>query len=84
MYDKKYVFGSQYTITDKKIVPLSVSKEDLKIFKTAFHISKKQIQKNIHFQKDSSFCSQPVPEINLERLRITKKVNPNQFIQCLR
>ncbi len=81
MYDKNYVFGAQYKIEDKKIVPiLGVSKEDMKTFNTAFSEIKKTDPEKYKLSKRLFIlCSQPVPEVNLERLEIRKKIESNEL-----
>ena len=81
MYDKNYVFGAQYKIEEQKIVPiLGVSKEDLKSFSRAFSEIKKTDPEKYKLSKRLFIlCSQPVPEVNLEKLGITKKVESNEL-----
>ena len=76
-YDKNLVFGTQYKIQGKEIIPfLDVSKEELKTFRKIFsEIKKNDIEKYKLSKKLFILCSQPVPAVTLERLGIKKKVD---------
>jgi len=81
MYDNNLVFGAQYKIREKGIVPLlGVSKEDLKTFRRAFSdIRKTDLEKYKLSKRLFILCSQPVPEVNLERLGIKNKVDSEEL-----
>ena len=81
MYDNNLVFGAQYRINGKEIVPLlGVSKKDLKIFRRAFSEIKKTDPEKYKLSKRLFIlCSQPVPEVSLERFGIRKKVDTEQL-----
>ena len=81
MYDNNLVFGAQYKIKGKEIVPLlGVSKEDLKTFRRAFSEIKKTDPEKYELSKRLFIlCSQPVPEVSLERFGIRKKVDSEQL-----
>ncbi len=81
MYDNNLVFGAQYKIKSKDIVPLlGVSKEDLKTFRRAFSEIKKTNPEKYKLSKRLFIlCSQPVPEVSLERFGIRKKVDSEQL-----
>jgi len=81
MYDKSLVFGAKYKIKGKKIIPLrSVSKEYLKAFKRAFsEIRKTDPEKYKLSKRLFILCSQPVPEVNLERFGIKKKLDSDEL-----
>ena len=81
MYDTNLVFGAQYKIKGKEIVPLlGVSKEDLKTFRRAFSEIKKIDPEKYKLSKRLFIlCSQPVPEVSLERFGITKKVGSEEL-----
>jgi len=81
MYDNNLVFGAQYRIKGKQIVPLlGVSKEDLKSFKKAFsEIRKTDPEKYKLSKRLFILCSQPVPEVSLERLGIRNKVDSEEL-----
>jgi len=77
MYDNNLVFGAQYKIKGKQIVPLlGVSKEDLKTFRRAFsEIKKTDPEKYMLSKRLFILCSQPVPEVSLERFGLRNKVD---------
>ena len=81
MYDKNLVFGAQYKIEDKQIIPLyNVPKKDLEAFESAFfEIKKVDPEKYKLSKKLFILCSQPVPQVSLERLGITKQVDLEQL-----
>ncbi len=81
MYDNNLVFGAQYKIKSKEIVPLlGVSKEGLKTFRRAFSEIKKTDPEKYKLSKRLFIlCSQPVPEVSLERFGIRKKVDSEQL-----
>ena len=81
MYDKNHVFGAQYKIKDQKITPLlGVSKEDLKTFSKAFSEIKKTDPEKYKLSKRLFIlCSQTVPEVDLKKLGIRKKVDSNEL-----
>jgi DNA polymerase elongation subunit (family B) len=81
MYDRDLVFGAQYQIKDKKIVPVQdVPKKDLETFQTAFQeIKNTDPQKYALSEKLFLLCSQPVPKINLQRFGIKKTIDPHQL-----
>jgi len=81
VYDKNLVFGSQYKLQGKQIVPLmNVSKEDLKIFRRDFAEIKKTDPEKYNLSKRLFLlCSQPVPDVNLERIGIRKNVDSEQL-----
>lgn len=76
MYDKDLVFGAQYKIQGKKIIPfLDISKKDLKTFRKTFsEIRKNDLEKYKLSKKMFILCSQPVPAVSLEKIGIKKKV----------
>ena len=76
IYDKNLVFGAQYKIREKQIIPiLEVPKEDLKTFmKTFSEIKKNDIEKYKLSKRLFILCSQPVPAVTLERLGIKKNI----------
>ena len=81
MYDNNLVFGSQYKIQGKHIVPLmNVSREELKVFRRDFAEIKKTDPEKYNLSKRLFIlCSQPIPEVNLERIGIRKKVDSEQL-----
>jgi len=81
MYDNNLVFGAQYRIKGKQIVPLlGVSKEDLKTFRRVFSELKKTDPEKYKLSKRLFIlCSQAVPEVNLERFGIRKKVDSEEL-----
>ena len=81
MYDNNLVFGAQYKIKSKEIVPLlGVSKEDLKTFRRTFSEIKKTDPEKYKLSKRLFIlCSQPVPDVSLERFGIRKKVDSEQL-----
>ena len=81
MYDNNLVFGAQYKIKGKELVPLlGVSKEDLKTFRRAFSdIRKTDPEKYKLSKRLFILCSQPVPEVSLERLGIRNKVDSEEL-----
>ena len=81
MYDNNLVFGAQYKIKGKEIVPLlGVSKKDLKTFKKAFsEIRKTDPEKYKLSKRLFILCSQPVPEVSLKRFGIRKKVDSEEL-----
>ena len=81
MYDNDLVFGAQYKIQGKEIIPiLDVSKKDSQIFQEAFsEIRKTDAEKYELSERLFILCSQPVPEISLERLGIRKEIDPEQL-----
>ena len=81
MYDNNLVFGAQYRIKGKEIVPLlGVSKEDLKTFRRAFSdIRKTDPEKYKLSKRLFILCSQSVPEVSLERLGIRNKVDSEEL-----
>jgi DNA polymerase elongation subunit (family B) len=80
MYDKNLVFGAKYKIEGKEIITLrGISKEYLKAFKRAFsEIRKTDPEKYKLSKRLFILCSQPVPEVNLERFGITKKLDSDE------
>jgi len=81
MYDKNLVFGAKYKIKGNDIIPLrGVSKEDLKSFRRAFsEIRKTDPEKYKLSKRLFILCSQPVPEVNLERSGIRKKLDSDEI-----
>ncbi len=81
MYDNNLVFGAQYRIKGKQIVPLlGISKEDLKTFRRAFSEIKKTDPEKYKLSKRLFIlCSQTVPEVSLERFGLRKKVDTEQL-----
>jgi DNA polymerase elongation subunit (family B) len=81
MYDKNLVFGAQYRINRKKIIPLTgVSKEDWKDFRKSFsEIRRTDPEKYKLSKKLFLLCSQSVPAVNLERLGIRNKVDSEEL-----
>ncbi len=81
MYDKNLVFGAQYDISDKEILPLvGVSKEDLKDFKRSFsEIRRTDPEKYKLSKRLFILCSQSIPKVNLERLGIKNKVDSEEL-----
>lgn len=81
MFDNNLVFGAQYKIGGKEIVPLlGVSKKDFKTFKKAFsEIRKTDPEKYKLSKRLFILCSQLVPEVSLERFGIRKKVDSEQL-----
>jgi len=77
MYDKNLVFGAQYRINGKEIMPLAdISQEDLKDFRKSFsEIRRTDPEKYKLSKRLFALCSQSVPEVNLERLGIRNKVD---------
>jgi len=77
MYDKNLVFGAQYDINGKEIIPLvGVSKEDLTDFKRSFsEIRRADPEKYKLSERLFILCSQSIPEVNLGRLGIRNKVD---------
>ncbi len=77
IYDKNLVFGAQYKIREKQIIPLlEIPKEDLKPFmKTFSEIKENDIEKYKLSKRLFILCSQPVPTVTLERIGIKKKVD---------
>jgi len=74
MFDKNLVFGAKYRIKRKEIVPLlGVSKELLKEFKATFsEIKKADFEKYKLSKRLFILCSQPVPDVSLDRFNIEK------------
>jgi DNA polymerase elongation subunit (family B) len=72
IFDKNLVFGAKYKIEGKLIVPLlGVSKEDLKNFRNAFsEIRRTDPEKYKLSKRLFILCSQPVPEVSLNRFGI--------------
>ncbi len=81
MYDKNLVFGAQYKINGKEIIPLAgVSKEDLKDFRKTFsEIRRTDPEKYKLSKRLFILCSQNIPEVNLERLGIRNKVDSEEL-----
>ncbi len=81
IYDKNLVFGAQYKIRGKEVIPLlGVTKEDLKTFRRAFSAIRKNDPEKYKLSKRLFIlCSQPVPEVNLERIGIRKKVDSEEL-----
>jgi DNA polymerase elongation subunit (family B) len=81
IYDNNLVFGAQYKIKGKEIVPLlGVSKEDLKTFRRAFSdIRKTDPEKYKLSKRLFILCSQPVPEVSLERFGIKQTVDSEEL-----
>ena len=81
MYDKNLVFGAQYRINGKEVMPLvGVSKEDLKDFLKSFsEIRRADPEKYKLSKRLFILCSQSVPEVNLERLGIRNKVDSEEL-----
>jgi DNA polymerase elongation subunit (family B) len=81
MYDNDLVFGAQYKIQGKEIIPiLDVSKKDSKTFQKAFaEIRKTDSEKYELSERLFILCSQPVPEISLERFGIRTEIDPEQL-----
>jgi DNA polymerase elongation subunit (family B) len=81
MYDNNLVFGAQYKIKGKEIIPfLEISKKDLDAFRRAFSEIKKADPEKYKLSKRLFIlCSQSVPEVNLERFGLRKKIEPSQL-----
>ena len=81
MYDKNLVFGAQYRINGKEIMPLAgVSKEDLNDFRKSFsEIRRADPEKYELSKRLFVLCSQSVPKVNLERLGIRNKVDSEEL-----
>jgi hypothetical protein len=81
MYDKNLVFGAQYRINGKEIMPLAgVSQEDLKDFGKSFsEIRRTDPEKYQLSKRLFVLCSQSVPEVNLERLGIRNKIDSKEL-----
>ena len=81
VYDKNLVFGAQYRINGKEILPLAgVSKEDLKDFERSFsEIRRIDPEKYELSKRLFILCSQRVPEVNLERVGIRDKVDSKEL-----
>ena len=81
MYDKNLVFGAQYRIKGKEIMPLAgVSQEDLRDFRKSFSEIRRTDPEKYKLAKGLFvLCSQSVPEVNLERLGIRNKVDSKEL-----
>ena len=81
MFDNNLVFGAQYKIKGKEIVPLrGISKEDMKNFRRAFSKIRKTDHEKYKLSKRLFIlCSQPVPDVSLKRFGIRKKVDSEQL-----
>jgi DNA polymerase elongation subunit (family B) len=81
VYDKQLVFGARYKIKGKEIIPFrGISKEDLKTFKRAFSAIRKTDPEKYKLSiRLFILCSQPVPEVNLERFGIKKKLDSDEL-----
>jgi DNA polymerase elongation subunit (family B) len=81
MYDNDLVFGAQYKIKGKEIIPvLDVSKRDSETFREAFsEIRKTDPEKYELSERLFILCSQPVPEVSLERFGIREEIDPEQL-----
>ena len=81
MYDNDLVFGAQYKIKGKEIIPFSdILKKDLEVFSRKFSEIKKADPEKYELSKRLLIlCSQPVPEFNLARFGLRKKIEPEHL-----